>query len=426
MFSFEVTKQLGQARSSEFTTPHGVIHGPFFQFVATQAAIRGMVFSEDLEKMGVQIVLANTYHLHLRPGEDIVSEAGGLHGFMKWDGPVTTDSGGYQVFSLSEHLKLDADGVTFRSLLDGSEHRLTPETAIQIQNKLGADIIMPLDVCTPFKADRTEVERAVAQTTQWAKRCQAEFVKNKPARSSILAASGEVLPSGTGAGLLREEAASAASSNMPSIPPRHRRGGIAASNNSPQALYGIVQGGVYPDLRERAAKEIQDIGFFGYSIGGELREGKEKQLADVIRVTTQFLPEDSPRYLMGYGLPEDIVEAVRAGVDQFDCVLPVRNARHGHLFYGLNIEELKKCLEDPARPLERAQLYSVVDITKSAYARDFSEFSTGHPVIEKPYTKAYVHHLMRAEAPSGFRLAVLHNIYFYVQLMRTIREIIAA
>ena len=379
MFGFEVEKQLNRARLSKLTTPHGTIEGPFFQFVATQAAIRGMVMAEDLEAMGVQIVLSNTYHLHLRPGEDTVKEAGGLHGFMQWDKPITTDSGGYQVFSLGKHVKIDPDGVTFRAPLDGSLQRFTPESTIQIESKLGPDITMPLDVCTPFKANHGEVEEAIKLTTEWAKRCKAE----------------------------------------------HDR--LQADDSNPrQALYGIVQGGVFPDLREQAANLLKEIGFFGYSIGGELREGKEKALAAVVWPTTKHLPEDAPRYLMGYGTPEDIVEAVRAGVDQFDCVLPIRNARHGQLFYNLNKEELEKCLLDPERPVVKEQLYATINITKSPFAKDFSSFSSAHPLMKEGYSKAYVHHLLRAEPPSGLRLAVLHNIFFYVQLMETIREVIRA
>lgn len=374
MFSFEVKKELHKARLTELTTPHGKIPGPFFQFVATQAVIRGAAFAEDLEKMGVDIVLANTYHLHLRPGEDIVAEAGGLHGFMQWDKPITTDSGGYQVFSLGNNVKLTANSVTFRAPLDGKLYEVTPEQAIQIQVKLGADIIMPLDVCTPFGATQDDVAAAITQTTAWARRCLAEYK--------------------------------------------------ALGADKKQALYGIVQGGVYPELRKRAAQEIGRVGFFGYSIGGELREGKEKRITEIVAATTPHLPMDAPRYLMGYGTPADIVAAVREGVDQFDCVLPVRNARHGQLFYDLNLSELKACLQDPQHPVEAQKLYRRIDITKADYARDFSLFSPGHPVIQKPYTKSYVHHLMRAEVPSAARLTVMHNVYFYVQLMKAIREII--
>ncbi|MBI3273947.1 MAG: tRNA guanosine(34) transglycosylase Tgt [Candidatus Colwellbacteria bacterium] len=379
-----VKKQLHKARLTELTTPHGKIPGPFFQFVATQAVIRGAAFAEDLEKMGVDIVLANTYHLHLRPGEDIVAEAGGLHGFMQWPGPITTDSGGYQVFSLGNNrtsprlrparVKLTADSVTFRAPLDGNLYEITPEKAMQIQAKLGADIIMPLDVCTPFGATQDDVAAAITQTTAWARRCVAEFK--------------------------------------------------ALGADTKQTLYGIVQGGVYPELRKRAAQEIGEIGFFGYAIGGELREGTEKRMAEIAAATTPYLPKDAPRYLMGCGGPADIVAAVREGVDQFDCVLPVRNARHGQLFYDLNREELRACLQDPQRPVDSAKLYRRIDITKSDFARDFSLFSPGHPVIQKPYTKAYVHHLMRAEVPSATRLTVMHNVYFYVQLMKAIQETI--
>ncbi|MEX0649444.1 MAG: tRNA guanosine(34) transglycosylase Tgt [Candidatus Andersenbacteria bacterium] len=378
MFSFVVKKQLERARLTELVTPHGAIKGPFFQFVATQAAIRGMLFSEDLEAMKVQIVLANTYHLHLRPGEDVVAEAGGLHGFMNWSGPITTDSGGYQLFSLGakhdtkEGVKVTEDSVTFRSPLDGSLHTFTPETAIQIQAKLGADIIMPLDVCTPYRVTHEDVLKAVDQTAVWARRCKDEH----------------------------------------------------ARLNTPQALYGIVQGSTYPDLRQRSAQQLSELNFFGYSIGGELQERGEKQIESVVRQTTGHLPVHKPRYLMGYGTPEDIVGAVRAGVDHFDCVLPIRNARHGQLFYNLNVEELVRLLKDPERPIVPADLYTRIDIRKSIFASDFSVFSADHPVIQKPYTKAYVHHLMRAEVPSGNRLAVLHNIWFYVRLMEAIRVVI--
>lgn len=370
MFSFTVKKTLGQARFSELSTPHGTITGPFFQFVATQAAIRGMVFSEDLEAMGVQIVLANTYHLHLQPGEDVIAEAAGLHGFMQWPHPITTDSGGYQVFSLGHNVKLDSDGVTFKSPRDGSVHRLTPEKAIEIQKKLGADIIMPLDVCTPYGASYNEVSHAVDQTTLWAKRCWNEFSR------------GEVV--------------------------------------NRQVLYGIIQGGLYPDLRRRSAASLRDLPFFGYSIGGELREGAAKQIVDGLRITMPHLPANKPRYLMGVGEPEDIVEAVRQGVDQFDCVLPMRNARHGKLYYNLNTAELERALREPDYPIAPEKLYATIDIRRPVFKNDHSLFSPDHLVIKKAYAKAYVHHLMRTETPSGLRLAVLHNISFYEQLMQTI------
>lgn len=372
MFSFTVKKKLHQARLSELVTPHGTIAGPFFQFVATQGAIRGQVMSEDMNSLGVDIMLANTYHLHLRPGEDRVAAAGGLHGFMQWDKPMTTDSGGYQVFSLGKHVHIDDEGVTFRSPLDGSTHRFTPEIVMQIQAKLGADISMPLDVCTPFSASKEEVEQAITRSTAWARRCKDEQEKL----------------------------------------------------NSPQALYGIVQGGIYADLREKAAHLLREIYFFGYSIGGELQEKGEKEITAGVSATTLHLPEDAPRYLMGYGKPEDIVEAVRLGVDQFDCVLPIRNARHGQIFSDLNSEELVRCLTEPDYPVDPKKLYTLINITKSQFADDQTPIGPVNAVMQKPYTRSYLHHLMRAEAPSGMRLAVLTNIAFYVGLMKEIRGVI--
>jgi len=374
MFAFQVHKKLHNARLSELTTPHGKIPGPFFQFVATQGAIRGQVMSEDMEKLGADIMLANTYHLHMRPGEDTIAQAGGLHKFMHWDKPLTTDSGGYQVFSLGKHVKIDADGVTFQSPLDGSSHRFTPEITMQIQAKLGPDIVMPLDVCTPFSATRGEVEQAITLSTAWAKRCKEEVEKISGGR---------------------------------------------------QSLYGIVQGGVYPELREKAAGLLREIGFFGYSIGGELQEKGEKEIKSIVGVTSAQLPEHAPRYLMGYGKPEDIAEAVRMGIDQFDCVLPIRNARHGQIFCDLNKEYLERILQDPEYPIDPTKLYTTIDITKAVFANDLSVFAANNPVVTKPYSKSYVHHLMRAEAPSGMRLAVLANIRFYVELMKAIREVIA-
>lgn len=296
---------------------------------------------------------------------------------MQWSKPLTTDSGGYQVFSLSQRLQRDRDGVTFRSPIDGSQHRLTPESVINIQTKLGADLIMPFDVATPFTADRAEVEQAVEQTITWAKRCQAEHERQ------------------------------------------------ATTRPVPQALYGIVQGGLFPDLREHCAQALRDIGFFGYSIGGELRDVEESRMADGVAMTVPHLPADAPRYLMGAGTPEDIVRAVRAGVDQFDCVLPIRNARHGRLYLDLNVDELRACLRDPERPVEATKLYRMLDIRKSAHATSSETITPpGHPVMKQLYTVGYLHHLLRAEPPSGYRLAVLINIHFYVELMRAIREII--
>ncbi len=375
-FKFEIERKLGRARRGQITTPHGRVETPFFQFVATQAAIRGQVFTEDLEALGVQVVLSNTYHLHLRPGEDLVAEAGGLHGLMQWPGVMTTDSGGYQVFSLGKNVTRDEEGVTFRSPLDGKEYRLTPESVMKIEEKLGADMIMPLDVCTPYRAEREEVAAAVRVTQLWAKRCCDEHAR------------------------------------------------LQAERSNQQALYGILQGGVYPDLREKAAEGLAELGFFGHAVGGELRDGEESAMGMQLDYIADLLPSDGPRYVMGAGAPEDIVRAVRSGLDQFDTVFPVRNARHGRVYRNLNVNYLEEVLMDPEQPVEADRLYQAVNVKRAEFARDWSEFSPGNPAIKKPYTVAYVHHLFRAEAPSGFRLAVLHNMHFYLDLMRSIRAAI--
>jgi len=375
MFSFSVDAELGDARLTTLTTPHGIVRGPFFQFVATQAAIRGQVYSEDLEALGVQIVLSNTYHLHLRPGESLIADAGGLHGFMQWDKPVTTDSGGYQVFSLGQNVKIDPDGVTFRSPINGDEHRFTPESTIDIERALGADIIMPLDIATPFTAPQSEVEQAVAQTIVWAKRCLNHHKKLNAKQET-------------------------------------------------QALYGIVQGGLVPELRAECAAALTELDFFGYSIGGELRDATGSRMDEGVAITIEHLPRNKPRYLMGAGAPADIVRAVRRGVDQFDCVLPIRDARHGRLYRNLNRDELLACLRDVERPVDPKTLYETFDVTHASHASSAHVFAPGNKAIGKPYSIGYVHHLLRTEPPSGYRLAVLNNIAFYVDLFATIRELI--
>ena len=252
---------------------------------------------------------------------------------------------------------------------------------------------MPLDIATPFDAAREAVEQAVQQTYQWAKRCKAEHEKPPPS----LPLSGE--------GLL-------------SPPDRGDSGGSSV-------LYGIVQGGLFPELREKAAKQLTELDFFGYSVGGELRDKTGSRMEEGVLMTTPHLPADKPRYLMGAGSPADIVRAVRGGIDQFDCVLPIRDARHGRLYRNLNQEELAACLHDPERPVDPATLHDTIDIMKSSFARDWSPFAPGNPAIAKPYTMGYVHHLLRVEPPSGYRLAVLNNIHFYVQLMQAIRATIS-
>ncbi len=349
--SFELLKEdpHSQARAGVIHTPHGPIPTPVFAPVGTQATVKA-VSPRELQELGASLILANTYHLYLRPGPDTVADLGELHGFMGWDRPIMTDSGGFQVFSLAHLRAVDMTGVTFRSHLDGSEHLFTPEKVIEIQEKLGADIILCLDEC-PEPLDYDYNVQALERTHHWAERCQ------------------------------------------------------AAHTRPDQALFGIVQGGVFTDLRRQSAEFITDLDFPGYSIGG-LSVGEPKELMhEMLEVTVPLLPEDKPRHLLGIGSPEDFFEGVARGIDIFDCVLPTRIARTGALFTRtgrLNVRNARYA-DDPAPIEEGCACYA---------CRHFS--------------RAYLRHLIMAKEILGLRLATLHNLHFMLNLMREIREAIQA
>ncbi len=345
--SFQLTYTDGRARAGVLRTPHGEIHTPVFMPVGTQATVKA-VPPRDLEAMEAQIILANTYHLYLRPGDELIARRGGLHRFMGWSRPLLTDSGGFQVFSLSAIRKIDDDGVTFKSHLDGAFHRFTPEKAISIQENLGADIIMCLDECPP-STDRDYNHIALARTHAWAVRCRQA----------------------------------------------HRR--------ADQALFGIVQGGIFPDLREQSARFLTALDFPGYAIGG-LAVGESK--ADMFQVITwmdDLLPADKPRYLMGVGEPTDLIRAVARGVDMADCVLPTRLARHGAAFTrDGRINMRNRIYAEDDRP---------IDPECGCYAcRHFS--------------RAYIRHLLQAGELLGMYLMSVHNIAFLLDLMREMRAAI--
>lgn len=345
---FKLDKTSGNARSGTLKTKHGEILTPFFMPIATVGAIKGLTMDE-IKELGGQIVLSNTYHLHLRPGEDIVKKSGGLHEFMKWDGPILTDSGGFQIFSLSNIRELKDDGVEFQSHLDGSKIFLTPEKAIDIQTKLGSDIIMVLDECPGANEDRKYVEKSLKLTTKWAERCK----KHHKTKDSL--------------------------------------------------LFGIVQGGMHSDLRVQSAKELKAIGFDGYAIGGLSVGEPNEVMYEMLDAVTPHLPEDKPRYLMGVGKPQDILEAVERGVDMFDCVLPTRNARHGHLFTSKG----------------------TIRIKKEEFKEDFTPLDPNCDCYTcKNYTKAYLRHLFIANEILSLRLNTLHNVAFYLNLMKDIRSAI--
>jgi len=350
----KISKTSGSARRGILKTPHGEIQTPFFMTIGTVGAIKGLV-PDEVRDVGGEIILSNTYHLHLRPGEDIVNRAGGLHKFMNWDGPILTDSGGFQVFSLSGIRKLTEEGVEFRSHLNGEKIFLTPEKAIHIQQKLGSDIMMCLDECPGASQDKKYVENSLELTTRWAKRCKEH--KDSTSKSSVI--------------------------------------------NPESLLFGIVQGGMHPKLREKSAKQLMEIGFDGYAVGGlsvgEPNEVMYKILNDIV----PMLPEDKPRYLMGVGTPQDILEAVERGVDMFDCVLPTRNARHGYLFTSKGTIRIKnnKFKEDFTTLDEECDCYTC-----------------------KNFTKSYLRHLFIANEPLSIRLNTLHNVAFYQKLMKDIRK----
>lgn len=347
-FEFEVVATDGNARAGLLHTPHGIIPTPVFCPVGTQASVK-TIPPRDLHEMQATLILANTYHLHLRPGSELVREMGGLHRFMAWSNPILTDSGGFQVFSLAQINKIDDDGVTFRSHIDGSKHRFTPEVSMQIQQNLGADIIMCFDEC-PVPTDRAVVERAVKRTTEWAQRC-------------------------------RE----------------------AHPGDSLQALFGIVQGGIFPDLREQSAVALQAMGFPGYAIGG-LAVGETKPaMYETLDYTVPLLPDRKPRYLMGVGEADDLVEGVSRGIDIFDCVMPTRVARHGSALTQNGRINMRK--------LEHARDERPVDAGCTCYCC-------------RNFTRAYIRHLLKAEEILGLYLLSVHNVHFLIQHMESIRQAI--
>ena len=359
---FDVTACDGGARRGRLLTAHGAVETPAFMPVGTAGAVKG-VTPRDLDLAGADIVLANTYHLHLRPGDELIARRGGLHRFMGWPGPILTDSGGYQVFSLAARRVIDEDGVRFRSHLDGSEQALSPESATDIQARLGSDIAMAFDECTPWPAEVDEVRESMERTLRWARRSRA--------RHDALSGS----PLGAG----------------------------AAMTNPGQLQFGIVQGGMHPDLRERSAHGTIEIGFDAYAIGGLSVGEPTPVMYDVAGDTAALLPSDRPRYLMGVGMPHDLVEAVARGIDLFDCVLPTRNARNGQLFTRNGPLSIKAaaCAEDD-RP---------VDAECSCYTC-------------KHFSRAYLRHLQVAREMTGAVLNTLHNLHFYLDTMRRIRDAI--
>ncbi len=361
-FSFQLTHTDGAARRGVMTTPHGEVETPAFMAVGTQGAVKGLTH-RDLDGAGSQILLSNTYHLYLRPGDALIARRGGLHRFIGWQKPILTDSGGYQVFSLAERRTVDEHGARFRSHLDGSSHLLTPEKAADIQAQLGSDIAMVLDECLAYPSPHDAVRASMERTARWAARARRRQ---------------EQLRAGSADGVI--------------------------VTNAGQAQFGIVQGGVFPDLREESAKRTVDVGFEGYAVGGLSVGEPNAVMYDVVARTTPCLPVDQPRYLMGAGTPEDLVEAVARGIDLFDCVLPTRNARNGQLFTSrgrLNIKNARYA-EDDRPPDPDCSCYTC-----------------------RSCSRAYLRHLFNAGEINASTLNTLHNLHFYLDTMQRIRNAIA-
>lgn len=359
--NFEIKKTENRARAAVLKTRRGDIKTPFFMTVSTRGAVKGAVSMDDLHQMNAPVLLCNTYHLALRPGDELIAKAGGLHKFVKWDKPILTDSGGFQVFSL-QRKKITDEGVKFRSHIDGAPFFLSPEKSIEIQHNLGADIIMAFDECPPNVPNFHKIRRAVDRTTLWAKRSyEHHFAKFSQKLSAT---------------------------------------------ERPQ-IFGIVQGGSFPELRKRSLKEITAMPFDGFAFGGLAVGEPTEKMYEVLEEFGDKLPADKPRYLMGVGTPQDLLEAISRGIDMFDCVMPMRNARHGTIFtsHGILKIENQKFTDDLSVLDEECQC----------------EVCAG-----KKYSRAYLRHLLKVGEPLGARLLTIHNLHYFHNLMRTAREKILA
>ncbi len=352
---YKLKKQEGNARRGELETPHGTVQTPVFMNVGTAAAIKGALSAVDLKTIGCQVELSNTYHLHLRPGDELVRDMGGLHKFMTWDGPILTDSGGFQIFSLASLRKISEEGVKFNSHIDGRHIFMGPEESMRIQANLGSDIAMAFDECIKIPSPREYVEKSCDRTYRWLVRCKAALSEYN-SREDVV--------------------------------------------NPGQMLFGINQGATFSDVRIEHMKKIAELDLPGYAIGGLAVGETHQEMYDTIQAVEEYMPKDKPRYLMGVGTPGNIIEGVARGVDFFDCVMPARNGRHGHLF----------------------TWNGIINIKNEKYLRDEQPIDSecDCPVCKR-YSRAYVRHLFKANEMLAMRFAVMHNLYFYNKLMEKIR-----
>ncbi|MGL4799157.1 MAG: tRNA guanosine(34) transglycosylase Tgt [Cellulosilyticaceae bacterium] len=353
---YELLKVEGRAKRGRFHTVHGTVETPVFMNVATVAAIKGALSMEDLNAIDTQVALSNTYHLHLRPGDQVIKELGGLHKFMVWDKPILTDSGGFQVFSLAAMRKIKEEGVYFSSHIDGRKIFMGPEESMQIQSNIASTIAMAFDECPPALADRNYIMPSVERTTRWLQRCKDEM---------------------------------------------NRLNGLEDTINKHQMLFGINQGGIFPDIRIEHAKVIREFDLPGYAVGGLAVGESHEDMYNVLEHVVPHLPQNKPTYLMGVGTPENILEAVDRGIDFFDCVLPARNGRHGHIYTN----------------------HGKMNLFNQKFEKDMAPLSEECkcPTCQK-YSRAYIRHLLKAKEMLGMRLCVIHNLHYFNNLMTEIRE----
>lgn len=358
--AYKLLKCEGNARRGEFETPHGIVQTPVFMNVGTQAAIKGALSAEDLDRIGCQVELSNTYHLHVRPGDALIRELGGLHRFMTWDRPILTDSGGFQIFSLASLRKITEEGVAFNSHVDGRHIFMGPEESMRIQSNLGSDIAMAFDECIKIPSPREYVRKSCDRTVRWLERCKKANAEYNNQDDAV---------------------------------------------NPGQMLWGINQGAVFHDIRIDHMKRIAEFDLPGYAIGGLAVGETHQEMYDTIQAVEEYMPKDRPRYLMGVGTPSNIIESVWRGVDFFDCVMPARNGRHGHLF----------------------TWNGIINIRNEKYFRDESSIDPECtcPVCSR-YSRAYLRHLFKADEMLAMRFSVMHNLYFYNSLMTRIREALDA
>lgn len=365
MYTLKSKSTKSKARRGEVQTAHGTIQSPFFMAIATRGAVKTLT-TDDMRRLEAPIILSNTYHLNLRPGPESLKQLGGLHEFMRWNGPILTDSGGYQVFSLASSRKLSEQGVSFKDPVSGSSYNLTPESVVDIQLAIGSDIMMVLDECPALPCPREKMQESIALTHRWAKRAY-DYREQ----------------------LIEQEKCT-----------RERN-----------RMFGIIQGGTDLELREESLKALSSIPFDGYALGGLAVGEPREEMYKVLNAIADKMPADKPRYLMGLGKPEEIVYAVQQGIDMFDCVIPTRHARHGQLFVFKNREDLT------------GDFYDTINITNERFEHDLSVVDETYTDLEEfQYSKAYLRHLFKTNEMLGYRLATLHNVRFYLELMSLIRK----